>query len=93
MEKLSEIIKKNGFQYHLVERTKDKAIYSQLTGNKIESYEVFKIKVQEESKVIIACIERHFKHKEVFPGNEDFGKTAWCYRSKKFAMEHYKVLE
>ena len=52
MERLPETIKKNGFEYHLMERTEGKAVYSQNypSVNSPVGFEVFIIVRQPYSK-------------------------------------------
>jgi len=67
-----------------LQRTGDKAIYERADG----VYEVFKIKVQEAGEMFGTWYPR----REMYPNNEDFGKTAWSFRSKEKAFERYKKI-
>lgn len=89
MKILEKEIKKNGFVYLQIHRSKDSAIYSQHDNGKIIAYEVFKIKIQQ---------ERLFKGrlmplKEKFPHDEAFGYTAWTVRSEEKAFRIFNELE
>ena len=89
MKILPKELRKNGFLYTLVLREGNKAIYEQTVTTKIKYFEVFKIRTRP---------ERYFKGKlfpagEVFPSNEDFGKTAWTCRTYEKAMERFNSLE
>lgn len=64
-----------------VKRTDKKAMYYRWD----DVWEVFKIKVSEESKVF----DKTYPKREVYPGNEDFGKTAWCYSDEASALRMY----
>jgi hypothetical protein len=79
MRKLAKEIRKNGFDYELVERSDTVAIYKQVDNTlvhpKIISFEVFIIKTREEGLIGDRIIEAG----EVFPSNESFGINAWTY--------------
>ena len=89
---------KNGYNYTLVKRTDNVAMYSQTDPefDKIVSYEVFRIIRTN------ACVLKDKKNpdkiynyppSEKFPGNEDFGKTAWTYTTRESADEVFQKLE
>lgn len=89
MEKLKEVESPRGtgipnLRATLIKRTDDKAIYKRNDG----VYEVFKIKIQEKRE----AFGREFPHKEMYPGNEDFGNSAWCYVGKDQALKRYENL-
>ena len=73
MEELKQIIRKNGFIYKLVHRTKRVAMYQQWDEEQLMGYEVFLIKVQKYRE----AFGKIFPKKEQFPGNENFGYSAW----------------
>lgn len=80
MKKLEPHIRKNGFDYYLIDRDDHCALYEQIaedhTGEKFSvAFEVFEIKVTKEGKIGSRIIEGG----EKFPGNEAFGNYAWCY--------------
>jgi len=83
MKKLDNYIRKNGFDYELVERNDNVAIYKQvdntLSQQMIVSYEVFIIKTRKEGRIGDNIIEAG----EIFPSNESFGKSAWTYTINK----------
>ncbi|MEI6174280.1 MAG: hypothetical protein WCR01_11055 [Bacteroidota bacterium] len=88
MTALPDIIRKNGFTYTQVCRDEKKAIYRQDVPPDLTYFEVFKIKIGK---------ERTFKgktlpHREMFPGNEAFGDTAWSCKTLETAMERYNQL-
>ena len=68
MKRLEQTLKKNGFIYRLVQRTEHVAIYDQVGY----AYEVFKVRVAKPWKY-------NPDYSELFPSNEDFGKTAWSF--------------
>jgi hypothetical protein len=73
-----------GMTATLVERTDKKAMYKRWD----DVYEVFRIKIVNEKTVFGKTYPRH----EVYPGNEDFGSTAWCFKNEQLARRRYKVL-
>ena len=91
MELLPEQIKRNGFIYDLEKRGNKTLMYKQTDAEAdfVCAYEVFKIKV-DQPKVIFGI---SLPEREVFPGNEDFGKWAWAISSKERAYEKFEYLE
>lgn len=85
-ERLPEVVSLNGtgipdLTAKLVKRTKTKAIYYRWD----DVWEVFRIKISEEAKIF----DKTYHKREVYPGNEDFGKTAWCYSDETLAWKMY----
>jgi hypothetical protein len=72
------------FYVDLVERTETKAIYERSDSY----YEVFKIKIAEAEEVF----GEKYPRREVYPGNEDFGLSAWCFQYKDRAKLRYDKL-
>ena len=70
-----------GLTAQLIERTDKKAMYLRSDGY----YEVFKRKFVQATEAFGRTYEEH----EVYPGNEDFGKIAWCIRSEDRAWARY----
>lgn len=90
MRKLDRSVRKNGFHYNLIERTSNKAIYSQGFEGKIIGHEVFKIEVVKETVLFGKAIPE----REKFPSDNDFGVTAWsCGMDLDKAMQRYNELE
>ena len=89
MKLLPEFLKKNGFTYTLLLRGQRSCIYEQHVTQEMTYFEVFINKVKPEQVIL----GRSYTEREVFPGNEDFGRTAWSYRDYKSAMKRYDVLE
>lgn len=85
MKKLDNVIKKSVFEYVQIAREDHKAIYSQSYEGKIIAYEVFKVKLAKETELFGTIIPEH----EKFPGDNDFGVTAWSCKSLDKAMERY----
>jgi len=84
MKILEKQIKTNGTTYSLVKRTSWKAMYKAEGGQ----YEVFKVKVLPATEMFGNPVPE----REKFPGNEDFGKFAWCLSSREKADEIYDGL-
>lgn len=82
-------LKKNGFNYTQVTHGKKACIYAQEYTKTITCYEVFKIKVILERKIIGKIIFAH----EKFPDDEAFGYWAWSYRDYAKAIEKFRELE
>lgn len=68
----------------LVARTDTKAIYKRWD----DVWEVFHIVIRKESE----AFGKTYPKREVYPGNEDFGKTAWCYKDEALAWKRYNNL-
>lgn len=89
-------LKKNGFTYKQIERTKDRFMYAQYNKlGRIVGYEVFLNRLRDFRKTK----ERWAKLQnapfnpndfeelyEVFPSDEEFGKRAWTYHTLENAM-------
>lgn len=87
---LPEKLRKNGFDYVLVKRSEDRAIYSQHTGlGQLVAFESFKIKKGKPHPKSEEDI-KNYDFTERFPTDEDFGKTAWTYQTLKEAEEAYE---
>jgi len=91
MQKLEERVKPRGIGIpgltaELIERTEKKAIYLRSDG----IYEVFKILIHPEETLPSG---KTYPEREVYPGNEDFGVTAWCFNNKENALKRYNELK
>ena len=85
---LSDVFRKYGYLYVILDKTDSAAIYKQLdpdNGHSIAGYEVFKIKIQWERNFQ----GRYFPRKERFTSDEDFGKIAWTYPAYELAYPKY----
>jgi hypothetical protein len=91
MEKLSNEINKNGFVYTLHKRGEKAMIYEQYDPEveRIVAYEIFRIKI-DKPKVVF---DIELGEREIFPGNEDFGKWAWACSTKERALERFERIE
>jgi hypothetical protein len=94
MESLSSNVKKNGFEYILEKRSQNVAMYMQcyLGGMLPVAYEVFIVRNQKEGQAVIKGATIDFKAKELFPSDEEFGKTAWSFNSKERAEKCFEGL-
>lgn len=91
MEFLAKEIRKNGFIYTSLKKGNKAYVYQQYCPE-IESvigWEVFQIKV-DKPKVVFGI---ELGEREIFPGNEDFGKWAWAYSNYEMAEKRFTYLE
>ena len=91
MELLPDEIKKNTFIYRLLKRGEKAMLYEQFCSDseKVIAWEVFKRKIDQPKEVFgVQLGER-----EIFPGNEDFGKWAWAPSNYERALEIYDRIE
>lgn len=91
MELLSKEIRKNGFIYRFLKRGGRALIYEQYDPelDEVIAWEVFKLKV-DKPKVVFGI---QLNEREIFPGNEDFGKWAWAYCDLDRALSRFMALE
>jgi len=82
-------LRKNGFDYTQVSRGERSFVYAQHGTPSVTYYEVFLLKISREKCINGKIIEA----RERFPSNEDFGYSAWTYRSLVRAREKFEVLE
>ena len=88
MKRLTDILRKNGFTYSKILREGNVAIYEQHYSKTISYFEVFLIRVKPEQNLF----GRFYPEKEVFPGNSDFGRSAFSYYSLDRAKERFDLL-
>jgi Iap family predicted aminopeptidase len=86
---LQHNLRKNSYNYSLVLRGLRSFIFRQdVTPNK-HYYEVFRKRVRSAN-----CINgKIIPAREVFPGNEDFGKWAWSCFTYEQALKRFKEIE
>jgi hypothetical protein len=89
MKQLAVNIRKNGFNYTQVCRKGRKAVYCQYVNEKTTYYEVFIIKSHDDIEIAGNKLEAA----EQYPGDSDFGNTAWTCQTLEKAMERYNNLE
>ena|ERR1700723_3931814 len=91
MKQLEKTITRKGFLYTQIDRTDEKAIYSQhyIDGGQLIGHEIFYIKIQKEGEFKGI----HFEEKEHFPNDNDFGVIAWSVgKDLERAMKKYDNL-
>jgi hypothetical protein len=99
-KKLPLNLKRNGFDYTQVLLSGDCYIYKQDYNSAIEHnepgitpeiiyYEVFRAKVRPNETIY----GKHYPAREVFPRDEDFGKTAWSMRELDRAIDKLMKLK
>ena len=85
MQKLPEEVKSNGTTMRLIKRESFKALYISME----DIYEVFRVLV----KPATVLFDKEYPEREVFPGMEAFGVTAWSTKSLIRAEEIYNNLK
>ena len=81
-------LRKNGFEYTQILREGRKAIYRQHNTATIAQYQVFLIKTRPE----VSLKGKIIPSRECFPGNEEFGNTAWSFKPFKKAMDKFNSI-
>lgn len=89
---------KNRCYYVLVKRTKQTAMYAQhyCTCSRIIGYEVFRVVTLPKkvlSSEMTGTVELEIESREKFPSNEDFGKIAWTFKTRKEAEMKFQEME
>ncbi len=82
-------LRKNGFDYTLVLRTGDRAIYCQHVSNTCQYFEVMKIQTRPAG----LFNGKPFPAREIFPMNESFRRTAWTHRTYAKALIEFNTLK
>ena len=86
---LDKIINKNNYTYTQVLKGKRYCLYEQNGIANMRCFELFEIKIRP-TKDIKGII---LKEKELFPKNEDFGRTAWTICDWEIALSRFNELE
>ena len=73
-----------GLTAKCIKRTDTKAMYYRWDN----VYEVFRIIIVEPKE----NFGKMYPRREIYPGNEEFGRTAWCYNDATIANERYEAL-
>lgn len=89
MRPLSTEFTYDGFDYRLVKRQGDVAIFSQSSGKLVISYEVVIIRVKP-AKTFPGG--RVVPEREAYPTNEEWGKYAWTCATRERADERFQAL-
>lgn len=101
LKALPQELRKNGFDYKLINRSPGKCIYAQWHDGDIVAYEVFKTKIVKYRERMMDFNQRHSlevnplnykEYKETFPNDEEFGKRAWTYHNLEDATRRYENL-
>jgi len=93
MIKLPVDFKKYGNLYHQIKREKHKALYSVIQGDRIEGFEVIRVKVSPATEFTLSGNTVKLKEKELYPTAEQFGKMGWFYMEKANAEAKYESLQ
>ena len=90
MEPLKEHYRRNGYDYHMVQRNAHTAMFRQADGRRTVAYEVGWIKVQKEDALLPngTCMPAG----ERFWGNEDIGRIAYSILDKSRAEQRFNEL-
>ncbi len=70
---LPDFYKKNGYEFKLVSRIGDVAIFEQHSEGSVIAYEVFEVRKQKETQFG----DIHYEAKERVPSNEEWGTNAY----------------
>ena len=57
-------------------------------GRRDGAFEVFHVKIRPEGEVF----GKVYPEREVYPGNEDFGQSAWCFTTLESATKRFREL-
>jgi len=88
MKLLPTTLKKNGFIYTQIKRDGNACLYAQQVAENLQYFEVFIPKVKAEN----VYKGKTFPEREVFPYDEDFGKSAWSCRTLEDALIRFNLL-
>lgn len=90
LKKLPVTFKKNGYDFEQLDRGEQKAIYSATFGGRVVAFEVIKIRIRkEQTNLFTGNLD---PPTEIYPGNEQFGKTGWFISTREKAYEKYNSL-
>lgn len=80
---LKENFTKKGFEYKLIKRVGDKAIFEQTKGKKIKLYEVIKIRRHDGYTIAGVTMEPA----ETYPSDSEWGTFGWTFTNLEKAQE------
>jgi hypothetical protein len=89
MTPLPTTYRKNGYDYELIERKNDTAIFSQKDGGKIIAFEVFEVIKQKEW----SAFGKTYPPKETIPPTESWGTNAFTVHSLSDAVFKAKMIQ
>ena len=100
VKKLPEKTTINGYAYELVQRDDHRAIYAQHMDTGRIQYEVFRIKISYPRTKLAALYAKRGKTTdhlpnvaESFPGDEDFGDSAWSCFDLQEAQRRFELIK
>ena len=88
LRRLPLAYKSRGLNFSQLDRTDNAAIYTSDIG----TFEVIEIKVAEAGTVKFGGKETFLPEREVMPGDEKFGTSAWAFQSEEAARKKYEEL-
>lgn len=88
IQKIHKEFKKGGFEYKLLKRKNDVALYEQISKGIIYGYEVHIVRIAK------ACeaFGQKYPRREVLAGNEEFGSYGWSYIKKEIALDNFNKI-
>jgi len=90
IKKLPLTFRKNDYDFVQLERDEKKAIYAlSIEGSEV-AFEVIKIRTRQERTNLFSG--KLDPPSEIYPGNEEFGKTGWFITDKDRAYRKYRSL-
>ncbi len=90
MEPLAETVKKHGYDYFMVKRDGNVAMYSQFDGDHCVGYEVFIVKTVTATTWPNGTVS---PEREMFPSDCNFGSTAFTSSSREMAETLFEKLK
>lgn len=92
MEKLPNYHKTNIYEYNLIVRVNNVALYDYSVRGLKQGYCVFIVKSQKETFAKFKDTVVHLKAKELFPSDNSYGKTAWYFKNLTEAEKKFDEL-
>ena len=81
------MFKKYDYDFNLIKRVGNIAIYTQSKKGKIYAYEVHKIRIQKEHEIMINNQKALFKEMELLASAEYFGIYGWSFTNIQAALD------
>lgn len=85
---LKDFFKKYGYDFKMIKRTKNKAIFVQTNRSKIYSYEV--VIISKHDGFYLG--ENYIEPSETYPSNSEWGIKGFTYKTLEEAEDKYKTL-
>lgn len=90
LKELPLTFRKNDYDFEQLERTDKKAIYALSVEYGVVAFEVIKIRIRKpQTNIFTGNLD---PHTEIYPSNENFGKTGWFITDKERAYTKYNSL-